>query len=367
MRKATKMVALALAAATSAVLSGQSIAAPQTPGNLAILRVGEGATALSNASTAVFVDQYTPAGVFVNSTAVSTSIPSALTTSGSATSEGALTRSPDGSTLFFAGYNIAPGTASIASSTSATAGRIVGMINGNGDYVAGSITTLFSGNNIRSAIGTSVSGNQYAVGGTSGQVLVNTNTAVSSTVTNSRVLGIVGGNLYFSTGSGTAGIYSIPGLPTATGNTATAVFATGTGSSPYDFAFSPDGTIAYVADDRAITSGGGIQKYTFDGNAWSLAYTLGTGASSTVGTRGLAVDFSGTNPVVYATTAESSANRLIGVIDTGASSTASVLATAATNTAFRGLEFTVVPEPSAALLLPAGGALLAARRRRRQA
>jgi hypothetical protein len=47
-----------------------------------------------------------------------------------------------------------------------------------------------------------------------------------------------------------------------------------------------------------------------------------------IGARGVAVDFSGAHPVIYATTAEASTNRLVSITDTGAASTVTTLATA---------------------------------------
>jgi hypothetical protein len=51
------------------------------------------------------------------------------------------------------------------------------------------------------------------------------------------------------------------------------------------------------------------------------------------------VDWSGSNPLIYATTAEGSANRLVKITDTGSASTATTLATASPNTIFRGVAF----------------------------
>ena len=57
------------------------------------------------------------------------------------------------------------------------------------------------------------------------------------------------------------------------------------------------------------------------------------------------MDFSGAQPVIYATTAENGANRLVSITDTGVASAAITLATAGVNQILRGVTFT----PNAAL------------------
>lgn len=347
-----------------------SVAAAQaqfSAGNLVVLQEGDGTAALSSAGTAIFLNQYTTSGAFVNATAIPSTGASALVNSGSATSEGGLTLSADGQYLVLAGYNAAAGTASVAGTTSASVPRGIATVNASGNYaLAATTSTTFSGNNIRSGT-TDGSGNFWAVGGNSGAYYMGTGTAsaVSTTSANNRIIQNIGGNLYFSTGSGTKGIYVVSGTPTTSGNTASLLIADG--NSPYDFSINTALGIAYVADDTASALGG-IQRWDFTGSAWTLSYTLGTGAAN-IGARGLAVDFSGANPIIYATTAESSGDRLIAITDTGATATATTLATAAANTIFRGLEFapTAVPEPSTLALAGASiAALLGFRRRHRK-
>ena len=78
-------------------------------GNLVVYRVGDGA-ALSGSAAAVFLDEYTTGGALVQSIAMPTTVQNtgnrALTASGTATSEGELTRSLDGQYLVAAGYNV---------------------------------------------------------------------------------------------------------------------------------------------------------------------------------------------------------------------------------------------------------------------
>ena len=119
--------------------------------------------------------------------------------------------------------------------------------------------------------------------------------------------------------------------------------------SPYDFAISPAGTVAYVADDTSVATS--IQKWTFNGSTWSQKFTFSTANGLTAGCRGLAVDFSGANPVLYATTADS-ATKLIKITDTSAfadtsdtADQATTLATAPALTAFSGVALAPTASP----------------------
>jgi hypothetical protein len=91
----------------------------------------------------------------------------------------------------------------------------------------------------------------------------------------------------------------------------------------------------YVADDRSIASGGGIQKWTSNGSTWTLGSTFNVGI--TTGVRGLAGYLSGANVVLIATTTETT-NKIVAYVDDGSPlPVGSVLVTAGANTAFRGV------------------------------
>ncbi len=326
----------------SSVLAHAQITPGFEPGNLSVLRVGNGVAPLASSGDPLFLDEYTTNGTLTNSVAIPASGSSSLII-GSASSEGAISRSANSNFIVMAGYNTAyPYTSSLANSTAAAVPRGIGAIDFNGNFTfITNTTTAFSANNIRGGASDGAN-NFWAVGATSGTVylgLASPPATVQSGDANSEVVHIFNGNLCFSSQkTSPVGVYAFAGTPVTTNGSAALLFATGSGSSLYGFAISPDNTVAYVADDRSVASGGGIQKYTNNGT-WSLAYTFGTGAGSTVGARGLTVAF-GPTPVIYATTAESSTNRLIAITDSHAGAEVTVLATAAGNEVFRGVQFT---------------------------
>ncbi|MGC4046693.1 MAG: PEP-CTERM sorting domain-containing protein [Armatimonas sp.] len=347
-----------LAAISLAALSA-ALGAPITSGNFVLSRVSSSA-ALNGNATAVFLDEYTPGGTLVQSIAVPTAAVGAnfaLTMSGSATSEGGLTISPDGRYITFGGYNAAVGTAGIATTTTANFSRVVGRLDLSTGLVdtTTAFTDAFSGGNIRSAVtdGTNV----WAVGSNTGVRATTfgtagTSTSISTTLTNMRRIEIFNGQLYVSSASGLfQGVSAVgTGTPTTTGQTTTLLsgFPTASGPSPYDFWFADANTV-YVADDRTSALGG-IQKWTQSGGTWSLAYTMNTGLTSNA-LRGLTGTVTGGIASLYATSGD---NKFVTVADNGATSAFLTLVTGASNNAFRGVEFAIgaaIPEPGTFALL----------------
>jgi hypothetical protein len=203
-------------------------------------------------------------------------------------------------------------------------------------------TNEYSLNNMRSGT-TDGRGNYWGAGGNSGTFYFGggPRNTVQTNVANSIVIQNFGGNLYFSTQKTTNGIWKISGTPTVPAS-ASLLLNAGSKANTYGFALNASATTAYLADDT--TKGvGGIQRWDFNGTTWAMTYAFTS--LTNVGARGVTVDFSGAHPVIYATTAESSTNRLVAITDTGATSAAATIATAGVNQIFRGVVFA----PSAAV------------------
>ncbi|HRF58853.1 MAG TPA: hypothetical protein PLH94_02935 [Fimbriimonadaceae bacterium] len=357
----------AIAALAFSAVCG-AFAAPFTPGNLVVLQVGaDGGPALTNAAQPIFLKEYTTGGVLVQTITIPSVGPgNRLTQSGTATSEGHLQLGTLGLTLV--GYNADAGTASVVSTTSAVASRMVGVVDLSGNLdLSTALTDAYSGNNIRSAVsgpsnglwtaGTASAANNPGVRYT--PLAGTTSTQLSTTVTNIRVVEIYNGQLYCSTQSGSnIGVNSVgTGLPTASGETISLLpgitndVVNATNQSPYDFTFFNDSTL-YVADDRTTTNGGGLIKYTKDSfGVWSVAYRLQLGLpTGFTGTRSVSiVGTDGSGNAILAVAAgqqnesATASNAILIITDTGALSMFSTVATSPTNTKFRG----VVTIPSA--------------------
>lgn len=313
-------------------------------GNIVAYRVGDGAGALTSAAAPVFIDQYTNTGTFVNSFAVPTTGADRLVASGSATADGKLSLSTNGSSIVFTGYDAAVGTPSVATSSGATVNRIVGKMDLAYVYSQPfSSATLHGSNNIRSACsdGTNVwcAGNGAAATGGTTYFGPGAAVQVSATTLNQRAVKIFNGQLYYVTASGTnRGVYAVgSGTPTTTGQVAVNVINTGGSSNSTDLAFNPCSTICYIADDRSLLSGGGVQRWELIAGVWTLQYTLAVSTSS--GSTSICVDWSGANPIVYSTGLNATTMDIVKIIDTGPGSAFSVLASSPANTFWRGITF----------------------------
>jgi hypothetical protein len=341
-----------------------------------VVRVGTGSAALTNAATAVFVERryFDSSGALVSggTTTLPTAVNGAqarLTMSGTAASEGALSLSGNGQYAILGGYDTDVGTANVANGTaSMTVNRIIGRINASG--VADTSTRLnaaFSMNNFRGAC--SSDGTAFwgvgAGGGTNGVHYITLGSTgglqILTTAFATRTCQVVGGQLYGSSNNNpNANVFTIgTGTPDMAGQAVTSFngMPTTGSASPYAFvlldrdAGVPGMDTLYVADDRAVAGGGGIQRWKFDGTTWSLAmamggatFTDGLAGGTTLAVRGLTGMVTGNDVTLIATTGEAppALNKIIMYVDVNGTSTnptGTVLlnGTAAANTVFRGL------------------------------
>lgn len=339
----------------AAISSSFAIAAQAqyfTPGDLVVVQIGDGSSTLTSAGTAVFLDQFTTGGTFVNDLAIPSTGANALVDSGTASSEGQLSLSANGSYFVLGGYNVAAGTAGVGSATSSAVPRGVGIVDNNGNFtLAATTTTFYGGNNMRGAASDG-NGNYWGSGAASGTVYLGSGSPAQIVASNSVAIQDIGGNLFYSTAKGVQGIWEVSGAPTSGTATPTQIIAM---SNPSAFAFNSAMTIAYVAN-----TSGGVDRFDFNGTSWTLTYAL----DGSTKLNGLAVDFSGVDPILYATTANGT--QLIDITDTGSGSLQSILATAGANEAFSGLQIAPVPEPSTLALSGLGGLLTLWQIRRRK-
>ena len=121
------------------IYAGSSSSSQFMAGNLAVLRIGDGVETLGSSGNSIFIDQFTTNGTLVSSLAIPDNDTNALLVSGSASSEGALTRSADGRLLVIGGYNIALTNAATLSSSLANASatnvpRALGVLDVLGNF-----------------------------------------------------------------------------------------------------------------------------------------------------------------------------------------------------------------------------------------
>ncbi len=331
-------------------------AAAFLPDDLVVYRVGDGAAPLVGTGNPVFLDEYTTGGTLVQSVALPTSGGGGsypLVASGTATSEGLLTRSADGQYVVLAGYaTTLPGPASLSTTSAAAVPRAVATVKYDGTLDTSTALTDFAdANNPRTA--TSTDGSALWVGGGAGGVRYATrggatSVQLSADSTNIRQVGIAGGQLYVSTQKGTTlRIGTVgSGAPTSAGQTIANLPGFPTSDSPNAFAFAdldgaPGVDTLYVADDVA-----GLTKFCLVAGTWAARGTAGSGTDAY---RGVTAIVSGSTVTLYATRngggGASGGGELVKLVDTSGyngalAGTPSVLATAAFQTAFRGVALT---------------------------
>ncbi|MEN9303459.1 MAG: hypothetical protein RL264_1888 [Bacteroidota bacterium] len=312
---------------------------PFTSCNLTVYRVGDGSLTLNTSAVPVSVLEVSSSnGSIIQTLSTPFLTSNLLTQSGSASSNGNL--NSYNNLLAVPGHNSAIGTVDVNQQNT----KVTNIIDPSVAVVNRVVhpSSTFDSDNYRAAIpltsttfyasgnGNSSTKGVFYFDGTNFNQLVNFNT---------RNIEIFNGQLFYSTASansGNIGIYALgTGLPTSSvAATPFITYPATNGSGPYGFSISPDGCTAYIADDGS-TNYPGVSKWTKDsGGNWTFQYNNPTQA------RGLVVDYSGINPVLYATTTETNDNKIIKITDTGSLSTVTNLLNSGNNYLFRGIDFT---------------------------
>ena len=356
MRTRLRVLGVATATAVAAVAvplvtSSEAHAARFTGGDVVVYRVGAGASALSNAAAPVFLDEYGPSGTKIQSVALPTTTAEGnhrLTATGQSRSEGLIDRSADGRFVAVTGYDAAPGATgagglSLTTTDPTQTPRVLGLVDANGTV---DTTTELAGAGaakiIRSA--TTTTGERLWASGGNGGIVTATRGSASSTVagdaaSNLSALTVQGGQLFSSgiladrlaaVGSGTPTSGSLTDLPGLPDNLLTYGYALAD-LTPASYGSTGLDTL-YVADGSARS--GTIDKYRWDGSTWASA-----GYVDVDGAFGVVANVSGNSVSLAVTTP----TQLITLTDPNGSaasfspSAATVLATAAANTEFRGV------------------------------
>ncbi|MNK00533.1 hypothetical protein D3C87_183180 [compost metagenome] len=318
--------------------------------NLFVVRIGDGSTSLTTAATPVYLDEYSTSGTLIRTVAmpvITAGTNKKLTLSGKYAYEGYPVLSPDGESVCLFGYDAAIGTPSIGTSVSSTINRTVGIIDANNTInTSTSVTDAFSAVNARCAV---FDGNKgiWMTGGTTGvryAVLGATISTALTTVTG-RAINVFDGQLYMSSTSGDNRIVSVgPGVLPIGGQSVTNLPGYPTTGSPCQFFLAdvcnstPGPDVLYVADNTS-----GISKYSLVNSVWVSNGKIGTASDQYVGLTGNADNG---QVVMYATrksgTADAGGGELVTIRDNSGlngafAATPVLLATAASNTVFRGL------------------------------
>ena len=265
---------------------------PFTPGNLAILRIG-GSNDLAFEATETFIDEYTQAGVFVQSIPFADSGPNAFTESGNTFTDGGMTRTANGQYLVATGYradNLDLGVdgAGPAAEPSSTTPRVIGRVAVDGTIdTTTALTNAYSGTSFRGVA--SQDGTSFYVSGNNGsspsfpgglQYVANLGDSASTLITNYndnlRQVYVVDGNLYVASSSGNPSHSFLQvgaGLPTTGGQTYTATVGA-PGNEFYNSALMADldptvpgfDTIYIVDSGSGVSS---IDKWSLVGGVWT--------------------------------------------------------------------------------------------------
>jgi hypothetical protein len=364
------MKKILLSSLVIAATSAGTVKAQFLPEHLAVLRAGDGVVDQHLKQAPLFIDQFDPK--CFNATpsftvAIPTNGANSFFFNSHAATEGLLTRSANHRLLAFAGYggvNLLekPGIPSLLDiqrgfCTVDATGAIHTFL-----YAAHDAAEKVNPR----GVATDGTNNFWGCGNAGGTLYYNPTlgkgTLQFQPFQNSRAAKIINGVLYVTLngpdGSAIdepAGIYqftdkagAVLPLPRQTDATIDLlVSATAPYTKNVGFDIDAGKGVAYMSDTVA-----GIQKYVKTGGAWKLAYNFAipqnipANLNHATGCFGLAVDFRGPVPVIYATTTEGyggtvNSNRVVQIVDTNATAVITTVAQSPSDKiAFRGVDFT---------------------------
>lgn len=372
--KTTKILAVCGAVAGMTRLAG---AAAITPGNLLVYRVDGNGAAPSFDAAIVHVDEYQLDGTLVQTfTMPSGASGTRLTASGSATSEGKLSVSPNGEYVALLGYDAQENTANVKAIANRTV-AIIKTADGSVDLTTTGPLAGTANDNARSATvdntGTNIWIANHSGAASSRGVfylsLGQTTPGNQLANPNSRGVRIFGGQLYeWGDASGNYGVFEVgSGLPISGSQTLNGLPGiSGSTLGTYGFFMADlDNTVPgydtlWMARDTT-----GVSKYSLVGGTWTLNNTIDPGQVVHID------GYFQAGGVVLAVVEGSthSTTRIMTLTDTSGynanmvGSFAEVVGDPEFN-AFRGVAF-AIPEPGTMTLLAVAGLALAARRRLR--
>ncbi len=354
-------VSIASTGATPATINAQGIsyATPTIFGaeNVVVLQAGSGTLQANGTAVPILLREFTASGSYVQTVPVpftNSGSNYGVTMSNSGTSEGALNLSGDAQRLTLVGYNAPVATSNVSSSAAATNPRVAIVVYNNGTVNTSTIVNdAYTGNNVRSSV--TQDGTGFWMAGAAGGVRyvtlgsTGTSTSVSNNDNSVRVVSIVDGQLWCS--SNTASLIGLSkvgaGLPT----TSVANTLTIPSTDPYAFQFLDANSSIPGADLLYIANNTSLIKMSFDGTVWVSQGSL-TGTNIT----GVCAKWDAANSTatIYATNGTAlwkvldNAGATSNIVSSGSALTAvgTNIATAITNTAFRGVSFAPSAAPS---------------------
>src|ERR1035438_1945177 len=306
---------------TPGVAASTALATPfSSPQNVVVLRAGTASTGSQG-----FLDEYTPAGVLVQTiTLPTTTATTPPTGSGTSIVFGQTTAlihetslSDDGAFVVIPGY-AACGASTVENTTSANNQRVIATVDYLGNY------TLANSNPTWASATTGVRGcasdgfGNFWGDWTGGVSYLGNNNPYAGQVTGGwRASAVINGTIFFSSTLGVQYFngFALPSLPTSGTSLGTGYYlqsaASGSAYSSAGFAIpkaplaayfaGTQGSVAYIANynNTALM----ITPFTWNGGSWDKqADMIMSYGAATAHPLWLAVDYSGAQPIVYFTT-----------------------------------------------------------------